>query len=99
MAISTALIELPSHPLLIFTVTGTLTELTTAFTISYTLSGFFKSALPAWAETATLGTGQPIFMSIISGFIFFSIYFAASTNEFLSLPKICWEIGLSKSVI
>ena len=35
-----------------------------------TLSGFFSKALPAWDPIATLGTGHPIFISIISGFMF-----------------------------
>ena len=40
LAISTALILLESHPLLILTVTGIGTDATTASTISLTLSGF-----------------------------------------------------------
>ena len=38
--------------------TGIGTDLTTELTISYILSGFFKSAEPACALTATLGTGH-----------------------------------------
>ena len=89
LAISIALILLSSQPLLIFTVTGILTAFTTASTISFTLAGFFKRALPACDFIATLGTGHPMFISIISGFISFSTSFAALINEFLSLPNIC----------
>ena len=89
LATSTALTLFASHPLRILTVTGTLTALTTALTISFILSGFLRSALPACDLIATLGTGQPILISIISGCILSSTNLAALTKESTSLPKIC----------
>ena len=47
LATSTAFTEDESHPLRIFTVTGTDTFLTTPLTISYIFSGFLRRALPA----------------------------------------------------
>ena len=94
-ATSRALMQLLSHPLLIFAVTGTLTLSTTASTISPIFGGFFRSALPACDLTATFGTGQPMFMSMMSGFMVFSMYSAAILNDLTSAPNICWEIGLS----
>ena len=98
-ATSRALMHVLSHPLLIFAVTGTSDVSTTVSTISEIFSGFFKSALPAFDLTATFGTGHPIFMSIISGFMFLQIYSVAILNDSASAPNICWEIGRSSGVI
>ena len=97
--ISIALMHLLFHPLLILAVTGRSTVSTTALTMSLILSGSFRSALPACALTATFVTGHPMFMSIMSGFMFSSMYAAAILKDSAPDPKICWEIGLSASVM
>ena len=99
LATSLALMLFSSQPLLILTVTGQGTASTTASTISFIFSGFFKSAAPACYLTATFGTGQPILISMISGFINSYTFLAATTKLVLSLPNICCAIGLSSSVI
>ena len=56
-------------------------------------SGFFKSALPS-PLFATLGAGQPIFISIMSGLYLLSRY-AAFPIKTGSSPKSCKAIGRS----
>ena len=63
---STAFICSSSQPERIFTVTGQSASPTAALTIFAASSGVFISALPPPGFT-TFGTGQPMFMSIISG--------------------------------
>ena len=89
LATSTQFIVLLSQPLLILTVTGISTALTTDLTIFSILSGSFNNDAPACDFKAILGTGHPIFISKISGCINSTIFFAAITNESSSLPNIC----------
>ena len=97
--ISSAFTCFLSQPLLILTVTGISTVSTTVLTISYTLDGFFNSALPAFPSTATLLTGHPIFMSMMSGFIFSETYCDAVLNDSTVEPNICCDNGRSYSVM
>ena len=94
---SAAFTLLSSQPFLIFTVTGTFASDTAAFTISADNSVFFINAAPE-PFPATFGTGQPIFISMISGLYLLIIFTAFFINSG-SLPNSCSAHGLSFSVI
>lgn len=81
-----------------FTVTGTLTALTTADTISFIFDGFLEEhCLPDFYCYFRDRTPH-IYINYVWVHIIF-YFFAASTNDVRSLPKICWAIGRSLSFI
>ena len=95
LANSTALTEFSSQPLRNFTVTGSSTAEETALTISPASFGFFINALPP-PFPATLGAGQPMLMSMMSG-LNFKVSCAACAIICGSSPKIWIAAGRSFS--
>ena len=86
-----------SHPIRIFTVTGTLLSPTAARTHAAARSGVFISAEPAPVFT-TFGTGHPMLRSIQSGSKRPSMATARAMNSG-SLPKSWSPMGRSISVM
>ena len=99
-ASSTMIFEFSSQPRRVLTVTGNFTASTTDLVISTILSGKRIIPLPA-PLPAILFTGQPKFISIISGpappaiLEASSAIFAASTIASGICPYICIPIGFS----
>lgn len=93
---ATALTLPLSQPFRVLTVTGTPASRRTASTIAMALSGSFIRAEPS-PLLATLGTGQPVLMSMQSGWARSMTLAAAWAMQSMSLPKSCTAAGCSVS--